>query len=163
MRAIIKSLSAAVIAIPVAAIAADSVQLTPGRWQETDRTIAMTVDGEAVPSNILQDAMQVETMFYCIPPSEAQEPALFFRGNVRDDKCALRAKAVANGRIAMSYGCDSEDGGAETWTIDGTYDKQAYAMTWKINSSTGGQPFTLTKTMEGRFLGRCTGDEKGRP
>ena len=160
MRAIVKLMPAAIIIAPVAVLAADSVQLTPGRWEEIGKVAAMTFGGRSVPGDMFKG--EAETTLYCILLNEAREPALFFRGDTRGDQCALRHKSVAHGRIAMSYACDSPDGTPETWTLVGTYAKASYHITWRINTSAEGQPVTITKTMEGRFVGRCTGDEKGR-
>ena len=159
MASIFRALLVTAIAIPAASLAADSVQLTPGRWQEIDRTTAMAIAGRQVPANLLPK--DVESALYCIPPNEAREPASFFRGNVRGDQCALKQKWVANGQVALSYGCESPDGLPGTWMIKGTYSNRTYQLTWQINTSYEKQPVTITKTMEGRFVGRCTGREKG--
>ena len=89
MRTPAKCAFAGTLAVALTA-ASDTVQLTPGRWQNTLKSTSTTIDGAPAPAKHLQKDQ--EESYDCITPEQARNPAQYFLfEDDPDDECsALR-------------------------------------------------------------------------
>ena len=55
MRVSIRLALTATALLPATATAADSVQLTPGRWEETIATVSVSLDGRPLPADAFKN------------------------------------------------------------------------------------------------------------
>lgn len=149
-------------AIPAMAIAADSVQMKPGRWIETAVPTSIMVAGK--PQAIGPE--QSKTKSICLSDAEAANPRSYFAVAVKTKACTQPMGGVADGKIELASSCAKDpaaaDSEARAIKINGTYGAENYAakavMTTKFNTA----PVELKLDITGRFDGVCKGDEDPR-
>lgn len=152
----LKFAAAALIVAPAAALAADTIQLTPGRWQVTMITQSVSIGGRPMSRENFEDHKN----FDCITPDVAAEPARYFLLPDRERECKPQG-TVANGRVAMTGECNMRGMGKMMVTSTGTYEPRSLDVTWNAQGIFGGQPVIMIFVMRGRYLGACRGDETG--
>lgn len=158
MRIGFRFLTAATIIVPVAAMAADSVQMVPGRWQETMRLTSMTVEGKTIPLEATKRGNA--TRFSCISPEMAADPRRHFDEVRPGDECQpLEGGAIANGRLLARARCNLDEKVPFTMTLEGTYARDNYHATINGQGMIGGRAVTVSGTADGTYVGPCTGDE----
>ena len=140
--------------LPAAALAADTVTMSPGRWEEITTVVSATIDGKPAPAELLSSAN--ETDYSCISPEEAANPQLHFLQPKPGDICVPNGTA-ANGRIDATATCGTGES-AKTIAVTGTYGSNSYAITARAAVGEGGKLDILLQ-LHGRFVGACTGDE----
>jgi len=158
MRIIFKFLTAAAIVVPVTAMAADSVQMTPGRWEERMNLISATLAGQNLPVDGFPGQNQTE--YSCISPAEAADPAAYFLSHSSGDGCDPHG-TVANGHISISGTCMRNDRPMQL-VLDGTYGRDTYRVTAQATTSVKSQSMVMNIVMDARYVGACKGDEKKR-
>lgn len=141
--------------LPAAALAADTVTMSPGRWEETTTVMSATIDGKPAPVDLLSSAN--ETEYSCISPEEAAEPRRYFLQSKEGDKCVPDGTA-ANGRIDATATCGG-DGAGKSIVLSGSYGPKTYAMNARVVLAMGAKPLEVQLQLRGRFVGACTGDE----
>ena len=153
MRRILKVGIAASIFVPVAAMAGDTVQLTPGRWEVTTTFLSVLLDGQPVPNNIFKN----QIAFNCISPAFAVEPARYFLEPDSKKDCKP-AGTVVDGRIAMAGACHMPFGEMMASGV-GTYQPRSYEIIMKADAAMGGKPLVMNFALRGKYVGACKGDE----
>ena len=146
-------------AVPLMALADDTVQMTPGRWQETPTAASVTVNGKRVASGDLT----TEAKFSCIAPNEARNPSLYFMEHSPGDNCAVPEGTVGGGRIAMRSQCRLKNTTTPAAvSVAGRYDAQSYHTDIKAVGSfaESSLPFEITFAIDGKYVGPCKGDEE---
>ena len=154
-----RPLLAAVAVLSTTAMAADSVQLRPGRWIETVIPEEVTMGGTAVPI-----PSSPQTKLVCLTEAEAADPRIYFATIKDEDRCGAPTGTVAAGKIALNGNC-IQDGTPNTSTqiaIDGSYHGERYAAKARMNADMDGTPMVVRLSIEGRFDGACRGDEERR-
>lgn len=151
-----KWLVAGILAVPLMALADDSVQMTPGRWQETFKVTAATLHGKPISP----DAFKGKTTFSCVSPDQAHDPRLYFTYVSAGGSCEPPRGTVAGGHVSLTTHCSS--GGRRPMDIDlqGSYGRQSYRMTGVARGSSADWPLTMTIVVDGAFQGPCKGDEQ---
>jgi hypothetical protein len=157
MRIINKIILVAALAAPAAAMTGDSVQLVEGRWEERITVTRVTVGGEDLPLESFPG--RITTKFTCISPEQARDPRLYFQIPDNDGDCSVPEGVVLGGRMEMSSTCKMDDGTPMKMAVQGNYGRGTYRADVIGDADMQGQPFWLNMTMEGRFVGACTGDE----
>ena len=155
-----RSLLGALAVLSSTAIAADSVQLKPGRWIETAVPDWITISGTAVPL----PSKDPQTKHVCLTEAEAADPKLYFATIKDKDRCGVPTGDVAAGKIALIGSCVT-DGAKDTSSqiaIDGSYGGERYSANAKMNADMDGKPMVVMLSIEGRFDGACRGDEEKR-
>lgn len=147
------ALLAAALMVPVAATASDSVQMKAGRWQESSTITSVTIDGRAMPLELLQNA--IEPSFTCITPEQALDPARYFTDQGPDVDCETPRGSVAGGRIALASTCRFGDNGPSQVAVTGTYSPDAYRVAVRTDGTMNGRPMAVQMTIDGRFTGPC--------
>jgi hypothetical protein len=154
MRVSISLALAATALLPATAMAADSVQLTPGRWEETIATVSVSLDGRPLPA----DAFKNQRSADCISPEFALEPSKYFLEPDRQKDCKPSG-SISGGRIAMAGKCTNMPFGEMMVTSTGTYQPKSYEMVMKADAIVEGKPLVINFVMHGEFVGACRGDE----
>jgi hypothetical protein len=152
--------SAALLAVPLAAMTADSVNMAPGRWIETTTTTAVTLGGRAAAGARLN---QPASRMVCLTPEEAAEPALYFQSKAPSGACAAPTGTVAGGRIKLASTCEDANTPRMMIEVSGTYARDSYSAAIRAQSLVRGQPAVIDMTLTGRFDGACRGDEEPNP
>lgn len=147
---------AVLVALSAAALAADSVQLTAGRWEEKMTVQSASLDGKPLSPDALGTA---EASFTCIPAAEAADPSLYFKKSQASEGCGMPQGVVEGGRISLSGSCNPPGSGAMSLRLEGTYAGTAYRGTATATMVAQGKPLVVTTVIEGRHVGSCTGDE----
>lgn len=157
MRTFVRAALAALVAVPVGAIAGDSFELAEGRWKQTITPTGISMGGTAMP----MDAMDIgaDTEFVCIGPEEAREPALYFLKSQGAD-CSTPQGSATGGRVAMTAECRNDDTGPMKLAIDGSYRRDSFSAKARAETSMLGAPMVVDMRIDGEFVGACTGDEK---
>jgi len=158
MRNVSRFVIAAIALLPVAALAADSVQMTPGRWEERMNLVSATLDGKSLPIDGFPGQNQTE--YSCISAAEALDPSAYFLSHSAGDGCDPQG-TVANGHIAITGTCVRNDRPMQM-VMDGTYSRETYRVTARATTTVNSQPMVMNILMEARFVGACKGDEKRR-
>ncbi len=140
--------------LPAAAVAADSVTMSAGRWEETTTVVSATLDGKPVPPGLLSNAD--ETKFRCISPEEATEPSRFFLQSKPGHSCVPIGTAL-DGHVEASAVCGGEP--PKTVSLSGAYGRQNYDMNARATFGMGGKSLSVALRLRGRFVGACTGNE----
>lgn len=145
------------IAIPTAALAADSVSMQEGRYVETISVISATLDGMTIPSEMMQD--NTETKAVCFTPAIAADPGLYFLDDT-DSDCSTPEGAFGDGRFDLTSRCSIDGNASETIRVVGTYGGSAYdsIATMAVQIPQGRMEMELAVT--GRHDGACRGDEE---
>lgn len=151
--------AAAVIAIclPVALLAADAHQLTPGRWQVQRKMVSGTLAGSPLPLEALKSGE--ETKFVCISAEEAREPRAYFLKAGTKGQCGTPTGEVAGGQLKFSGSCGGPNGGKVQIDLVGSYGRSEYRMTGTGKMIVQNQPMAFDMLIEGRYVGVCKGDE----
>ena len=139
-------------------LAADSVQLRPGRWIETAIAESAMMNGK--PIELPRAGPQ--TKHVCLTIAEAADPKLYFATVKNKDRCGMPTGSVNAGRIALVGKC-TNGGKSETPSeiaIDGSYGGEAYAAKARMKTDMDGQAMTVVISVNGRFDGACHGDEE---
>jgi hypothetical protein len=145
---------AAIGLVPVGALRADSVQMSPGRWEVTTSTESVIVDGQPLSQDLIKD----ETGADCISVDSAREPARYFL-KPDDEKACKPRGTVGAGRIAMTGQCTSKSFGEMMVTGAGTYGSDSFEISFTATSAVGGKPLLMKFVMRGHYAGACRGDE----
>jgi hypothetical protein len=158
MRHITRAGLAAIVAVPAAAMAGDSLQFSPGRWEETITVTAIRVGGQEFHD--AQVGKSERLKFECISGEEATNPEYYFKHSGEHRKCSGLEGTVAAGRIHLTSNCVDPDIGPGTLVMDGTYGRERYEASVKATGDIRGKPFIIDSVVEGRFVGVCRGDEE---
>lgn len=151
---------AGVLAVPLMALADDTVQMQPGRWQETPTVTSVIRAGVPVPADALRNS-QDKARFSCIAPAEARSPTLYFMEHTPGDNCSTPEGSVAGGRIAMRAQCRLKNTNAPAAiSVEGSYTPQSYHTVIKALATFNGVPMEINFNVDGRYVGACTGDEE---
>jgi uncharacterized protein DUF3617 len=155
-----KWILAGAMAVPLMALADDSVQMTPGRWQETPTVTKVLRAGVPVPLEVFSSS-QEKARFSCLSPAEAKNPTLYFMEHTPGDNCSTPQGSVASGRIAMSAQCKLKDTSAPaSISVEGTYAQQSYHTVIKALATFNNTPMEINFDIDGKFVGPCKGDEE---
>ena len=150
-------IGAIALVIPFAAIAADSVEIKAGRWEEVMTMTGMTLDGKPIPMSTLSD--DPKSKLVCISPAESKDPAKHFLSVGQNDKCTPNGMITA-GQIHLIGKC-SDDKLADMFiTGEGSYDLSKYHVNAKMTGKLKERPVAMTMTVEGRHVGACDGSER---
>ena len=145
--------------LPMAATAADVVQLNPGRWSETYAVPRVTLDGRSLPYHPSQKFK--ESRFSCMSQEEARDPSMYFiMKNAPWHDCVRPKGGVAHGLITIVEQCTIDEGVPTTIGVDGTYFQDAYHVTTSMKAMMKGAPLVITQSVDGRYAGACRGDEE---
>ena len=158
MRSILKTILCATTGLTSTAMAADRVQMTPGRWHEVFSFTAMTVGGRPIPVDSLHPPDPVR--FHCIGPEEAANPRLYFAASEAGADCKRAEEKVEDGRLAIKLQCKLDENAPVTMVLEGTYGPQSYRLIGNGHGTLDGKPLALSTAVDGKFVGVCTGDEK---
>ena len=142
--------------IPFAAVAADSVQMTAGRWEEVSTVTGATLDGKTIPADSVPNG--TKTKFSCISANQARDPANFFLKQDKKKHCQPSG-TVSGGRIAMTATCETDKAGRMVISAQGTYQPDRYDIDATSTLEIKQLPFVMSFTSKGRYLGKCLGDE----
>ena len=154
MRSVFKFGLAASLCVPIAAMAADSVQLTPGRWEVTTAFLSVLLDGRPLPNDIFKNSVG----FDCISPAFAAEPARYFLEPDSAKDCKPGG-TVADGHIAMAGKCAMPFGDMMARGV-GTYQSKSYEVIMKADATMDGKPLVMNFALRGKYVGACKGDEE---
>ena len=151
---------AGICAVPLMALADDSVRMKPGRWQETPTITSVLRNGVPVPAEAFRNT-QDKLRFSCISPAEATNPTLYFMEHTPADNCSTPEGSVAGGRIAMHAQCKLKTTSAPaTISVEGAYSEQGYHTVIKALATFNGTPMEINFNVDGKFVGPCKGDEE---
>lgn len=150
--------AAALIIAPAAALAADTVQLTPGLWEMTTRVADATVNGNAVP--LESYSRREETTSGCLSPEKARDPATYFLHISADKECEPAAGVAAGGRLAVTANCKDREGPLKM-AFNGTYDATRFHVVARVEQNVRGAKLVVNMTVDGRLAGLCMGGEAG--
>ena len=148
-------------ALPAMAIAADSVQLKPGRWIETATPESIMVGGKAQP--LAPEDTKTKTL--CLTDAEAAEPRLYFATAEDNDLCTAPSGTVAGGKIDLGNICRADAASRQeerVLKIDGSYGPERYAAKASMKTHAGANDVEIRIAVAGRFDGACKGDEDPR-
>ena len=155
-------LALALVAIPAMAIAADSVQMKPGRWIETAVPTSIMVAGK--PQAIGPE--QSKTKSICLSDAEGADPHSYFAVAVKTTACTQPMGPVAGGKIELASSCAKDpavaDSEARSIKINGTYGAENYAAKAVMTTRFNNAPVEFKLDITGRFDGVCKGDEDPR-
>jgi len=154
MGSILKFGMAASLCLSVAAMAADTVQLTPGRWEVTTTFVTVLLDGQPMPNDLFKSAPG----FDCISPAFAADPARYFLEPDSAKDCKPGG-TVADGHIAMAGKCAMPFGEMMARGV-GTYQSKSYEVIMKADAIMDGKPLVMNFALRGKFVGACKGDEE---
>jgi len=154
MRGILKFGVAAGLCVPLAAMAADTVHLTPGRWEVNTTFLSVLLDGQPLPNEIFKNSVG----FDCISPAFAAEPPRYFLEPDSAKDCKPGG-TVADGRIAMAGKCAMPLGDMMAAGV-GTYQSQSYEIIMKTDATMDGKPLVMNFALRGKYVGECRGDEE---
>lgn len=147
------------VALPAVALAADSVQVKPGRWVETAIPTSILVNGQAQPISPSETTVKKR----CLSAAEGADPRLYFGTTGRKALCTPPSRTVAAGEVAIANHCDkdpaSPDSQARDLSITGTYGAQRYAAKAVMTTKFGDAPIEVHLAVTGQFDGQCKGDE----
>lgn len=152
--------STILLAVPLAAMTADTVNMAPGRWIETTTTTAVTLGGKPAPGARLN---QPASRPVCLAPEEAAEPARYFQSKAPSGACAAPTGSVAGGQIKLASTCEDARTPRMMIEVSGTYARDSYNAAIRAQSLVRGQPAVIDMTVTGRFDGACRGDEQPDP
>lgn len=147
------------VAVSATSLAADSVQLKPGRWLETMVPKSIVVAGK--PLDIANSTSTIKIV--CLSAAEGAEPRLYFAAIKDKDRCVAPTGGVANGKIALASRCSNGDKIkpiAAELDVQGTYGGENYAVTAKMSTLVDGKAAVMTMDATGHFEGPCRGDEE---
>ncbi len=149
-------------ALPAGTIAADSIQLTPGRWIETATPESITV-GDQVQDISPGDT---KTKSLCLSAAEGADPRKYFAVAEQNALCTPPIGTVAGGKIALGNHCAKDPAKADSQEreleINGTYGAESYAAKAVMTTSFGNAPVVIQLAIAGHFDGACHGDEDPR-
>lgn len=154
MRVVIRFAFAACALLSATATAADTVQLTPGRWEETISTLSVLLDGRPISTDSVKNQRDAD----CISPEFALEPEKYFLEPDRQKDCKPSG-SISGGRIAMTGKCTNMPFGEMMVTSIGTYQPKAYEIVMKADAIVKGKQLVMNFVMHGEFVGACRGDE----
>ena len=149
-------IGAAVVMVPFAAIAADTVQMTEGRWEEVMTVTSASLGGKAISPDTVPD--NTKTKFTCISANQSRDPAQYFLKPDKKNACQPSG-TVANGRIAMGGTCNNEKIGSTVIEANGTYQPNSYEIDARATLEIKQMPLILNFTSKGRYVGKCDGTE----
>lgn len=151
---------ALLLALPLAAMTADSVTMAPGRWITTTATTAVALGGKPAPGARLN---QPVSRAICLTPEEAAEPARYFQSKAPSGACSAPTGSVAGGQIKLAATCQDADTPRMMIEVSGTYARDSYRTAIRMQSVVAGQPAVIDGFVTGRFEGACRGDEEQEP
>lgn len=157
MTALTRAAALLLLTVPLAAMAADSVTMAPGRWIETTTTTAVTLGGSPAPGATLN---QPASRPLCLTVEEAAEPARYFQSKTPSGACAAPTGTVASGQIRLAAACEGANAPRMMIEVSGTYARDSYRAAIRAQSLVGGRPAVIDMTVAGRFDGACRGDEE---
>lgn len=149
-------LAAAIVLVPAMALAADSVQMTPGRWVETFTTTSATIGGTAVPAAQLGPPASKPV---CMTAAEAADARSFFQARSGGSACGDPTGTVGGGAIALAATCARDGAAPVAIEVKGTYGKATYNAAIRAQGGSGATGTLVTMTVTGRYEGACRGDE----
>jgi hypothetical protein len=151
-----KSLLGITAAIPATALAADTVQLTAGRWEEVTTITGLTLGGKAIALDAMPN--RVTTKLTCISAEEALDPAKRFLKPDSQNRCEPGG-TVSGGRIALQGTCTDSKFGRMIVTGAGTYQPKSYEVSARLEGRAMDLPAVITMGIKARHVGICTGAE----
>ena len=155
-RAIKISLATALLATSLTALAPDEVLFSPGRWQLTERALSVTENGRERPVSPPKGE-GVVVFFRCFS-GQADDSDLV--ANFTNPDCDWTGTA-ADGTIALTGQCKNTVTGPVKEVLQGTYDGQKLKFSRRLEIEVEGNSFAVTSSIDGRFVGKCKGDEEG--
>jgi hypothetical protein len=156
MRNVTKIAAIALIAVPAAALSADSGKLSVGRWEEALTVTKVTVGDKELPLEMFKE--QNETKYACLTKDQA-DPAVYFMKPEKKDDCQNPTGSVAGGAISVTANCKMEGKTPMILRMDGTYASEAYQAEIRAEAELEKLPFVMHGTITGKFVGACKGDE----
>ena len=156
MRERNKPIAALVLALPLMAMAADTVTLSPGLWEQTVTTTALTIGGE--PRSLDEMPERTRTFTTCISEAEAADPTLFFMSRAGGGSCGAPTGTVADGKLALAATCDGDTGTAIV-ELQGNYSAHSFSAKVKAQSTIAGAPAVAEITLTGEHKGLCPVEE----
>jgi hypothetical protein len=149
--------AAAIVLLPTIALAADSVQMTAGRWVETFTTTSANIAGKAVPAAQLGEAVSKPV---CMSPAEAADARTFFQSRGGGgSNCADPTGTVGSGKLALVSTCRQDGGAPVVLEVKGDYGAATYNAAIRAQSGAAPSQTVVTMTVTGRYEGACRGDE----
>lgn len=148
-------------ALPAMAIAADSVQLKPGRWIETATPESIMVGGKAQP--LAPEDTKTKTL--CLTDAEGTDPRLYFATAEDNALCTAPSGSVAGGKIDLGNTCRADAASQQeerVLKIDGSYGPERYLVKASMKTHAGPNDVEIRIDVAGRFDGACKGDEDPR-
>ena len=144
--------------VPIAALAADGMQLTAGRWEEVTTITSIRAGGKQVPLDAISG--NPATRYRCLSTEEALDPEKYFLKADTARNCEPGG-AVSGGRISLIGSCQDAKMGQMAVTGSGTYQSKSYEVTMTMLGSMKGAPLFIDSTVTGRYVGACTSPERG--
>ncbi len=157
MRGLKQSLMIATIVIPTMAIAADTVTMTAGRWEETITVTRATVNDVLIPSSALGESGK--NTYSCLSADEAADPVKYFLSREEGDQC-IPTGSVADGRVAAEAACTGSDKKPFKVRVAGTYGARTYAISANSDLASDVGNIKIELNITGRHVGACRGDEE---
>lgn len=145
--------AAAILLLPMAALAADSTHLSPGRWSESLRMDSATIDGRALGERQLDRSANVRHV--CIGAEEAADPRRYFTAHTSGGECSAPEGVVADGRIDLSATC-----GAMAMRMTGSFASDRFDAVVSSSFDRNGKRAEMRSRLEGRLVGACDGSEE---
>jgi hypothetical protein len=144
------------LALPLAAMSADAMTMSAGRWIETTTTTAVTLSGRPAPGVPIG---RPASRPLCLTPEEAAEPARYFQSKAPSGACAAPTGTVAGGQIKLASTCEDANTPRMMIEVNGTYARESYRAAIRAQSVVNAQPAVVDMVVAGRFEGACRGDE----
>jgi len=149
-----KITAAALLVLPVAAIAADTVQLKPGRWEVQSATSAAS-NGRAIPPAFVPNTPPA---YRCLSPATAANPTGYF---LKATNCGAPEGRAEGGNIRLKTRCTSPNGVKISMDVSGTYTSDSYDVVTRSIGKLKGVTLDTTFHDRARYVGPCQGDETG--
>ena len=120
---------------PVGAVAADSIQFRPGKWEVRVAAQRVTLDGEDIALDTLGETDTTDSQ--CVSPDMAKDPSRYFMEVGPADDCTSPNGKVGDGKIAMIAQCKIDDGVVGDVAVIGEYDQDSYHATARMKAALG--------------------------
>ena len=149
-----KLAATALVIVPAAALAADTVQLTAGRWEILSATSAAR-DGRAIPPAFLPQAVPT---YRCLSPAIAADPTGYF---LKAITCGSPEGRAAAGSVRIKTRCTSPNGVKISMDVSGSYSSTSYDIVTHSVGKLSGITLDTIFHDRARYVGSCRGDESG--
>ena len=153
-----RNASAEEVAKKVAAAGGSDNFVRPGKWQSTVKIDEFDIPGAPPEAKSAMRGLydQAHVNESCLTAEEAKRPKEdFFAGENKN--CRYDRFTMGGGKIDAVMKC-SEEGMAQTMTMQGSYSPDAYQMRMSMKADAGAGPpggMTMTMRVDAKRIGEC--------